>query len=172
MLFIKRQRKLTGSKFVQTLVFGWLANPQSTLGELSQTAATLGINITPQALEQRFTQQAAKMLKQVLDASIQQMIAADPQSIPLLERFNGIYIQDSSWVSLPSELAFLWQGCGGESDHQSSVKIQLGWEILTGALHRLQLQNGKTPDQHFESILPKGSLRLSDLGYFSLDKSR
>ena len=25
--FIKRHRKLTGAGFVQTLVFGWLANP-------------------------------------------------------------------------------------------------------------------------------------------------
>jgi len=168
--FIKRQRKLSGSKFVQTLVFGWLANPQSTLDELSQTAATLGVNITPQALEQRFTPEACETLKQVLDAAIQQMIAADPQSVPLLERFNGVYIQDSSWVSLPSELAFLWQGCGGGADNQSSVKIQLSWEILTGALHRLNLQDGKTPDQRFETILPKGSLRLSDLGYFSLNQ--
>jgi hypothetical protein len=46
--FIKRLRKLTGSGFVQTLVFGWLSNPQATLEELSQTAATLGMTITPQ----------------------------------------------------------------------------------------------------------------------------
>lgn len=49
--FIQRLRKLSGSGFVQTLVFGWLSNPQATLEELSlqvygsetQTAATLGI---------------------------------------------------------------------------------------------------------------------------------
>ena len=111
--FVKRRRKLTGCKFVQTLVFGWLANPQSTLDELSQTAATLSVSVTPQALEQRFTPEAAETLKQILDASIQEMISADSQAIPLLERFNGVYIQDSSWVSLPSELVEVWEGCGG-----------------------------------------------------------
>ena len=45
--FIKRERKLTGSLFVQTLVFGWLANPSSSLEELTQTAATLGVSISP-----------------------------------------------------------------------------------------------------------------------------
>jgi hypothetical protein len=29
--FIKRLRKLSGSSFVQTLVFGWLSNPNSTV---------------------------------------------------------------------------------------------------------------------------------------------
>lgn len=48
--FIQRQRKLSGSSFVQTLVFGWLSNPDATLEELAQTAATLGIDITPQGL--------------------------------------------------------------------------------------------------------------------------
>ncbi len=37
--FIKRQRKLNGSDFVQTLVFGWLSNPDSTIEELAQTTA-------------------------------------------------------------------------------------------------------------------------------------
>ena len=44
--FIKRLRKLSGSGFVQTLVFGWLSNPDSTVEELCQIAATLGIDIT------------------------------------------------------------------------------------------------------------------------------
>jgi hypothetical protein len=167
---VKRRRKLTGSKFVQTLVFGWLANPQSTLDELSQTAATLGVDITPQALEQRFTPEACETLKQVLDASMTEVISSNPQAIPLLQRFNGVYIQDSSWISLPSELIEVWEGCGGEDSTQSSVKIQCNWEILTGALSQMELQNGKTHDKHFDYELPEGSLRLADLGYFSLDE--
>ena len=65
--FVKRKRKLSGAKFVQTLVFTWLAKPNASLEELTQTAASLGVRITPQALEQRFTPQAAELLKQVLE---------------------------------------------------------------------------------------------------------
>ena len=64
--FIQRLRKLTGSGFVQTLVFGWLSNPNATIEELTQTAATLGITITPQGLDKRFTEKAANFIKQVL----------------------------------------------------------------------------------------------------------
>ena len=32
--FIKRQRKFTGSKFIKTLVFGFMQKPESTLDEL------------------------------------------------------------------------------------------------------------------------------------------
>jgi len=63
--FVKRLRKLSGSKFVQTLVFGWLSNPSATLDELAQTAAALGLHITPQALDKRFTKKAADFLKRM-----------------------------------------------------------------------------------------------------------
>ena len=53
--FVQRRSKLTGANFAQTLVFGWLSNPQATLEELTQTAATLSVEIGPQRLDQRFT---------------------------------------------------------------------------------------------------------------------
>ena len=132
--FIKRKRKLTGGCFVQILVFGWLANPESTYDELAQTAASIGISITPQAIEQRFGEPAADMLKQTLDAAAEQVLAACPQAIPLLSRFNGVYLQDSSWITLPDELADVWPGCGTNTEKggKASLKIQLRFDMLTG----------------------------------------
>ena len=170
--FIKRQRKLTGSRFVQILIFGWLANSKSTYEELAQTATTVGVTLTPQAIEQRFTPEAADTLKHVLDAAVKQVIAADEQAIPLLEQFNGVFIQDSSWISLPDELAEVWKGCGNKpgDETSSSVKIQLRWELLGGGIHHLALTHGTTNDKQITqtaAALPPGSLRLADLGYFS-----
>jgi hypothetical protein len=91
--FIKRQRKFTGSSFVKTLVFGWLANPNATLDELTQSAIDLGIDITPQALDQRFTYEASICLKQTMESAVSTLIASEPVNIPILERFNGVYIQ-------------------------------------------------------------------------------
>ncbi len=173
--FIKRQRKLTGSRFVQTLVFGWLSNPCSTYEELAQTAATIGLCITPQAIEQRFNESAAELLKTTLEATIEQVLCADEQAIPLLSRFNGVYLQDSSWITLPDELGQVWRGCGSGADKggQASLKIQLRLELLSGALEHLSLTDGKTHDckaQKGFNPLAAGSLRLADLGYFSLDE--
>ena len=63
--FVQRTSPLNGATFSQTLVSGFLGNPQATLEELPQTAAALGIEISPQALAQRFTASAAASLPQV-----------------------------------------------------------------------------------------------------------
>jgi hypothetical protein len=173
--FLKRKRKLTGAGLVQTLVFGWLANPQSTYDELTQAAGSVGIEITRQGIEQRLTQSAAEMLKTTLDASAEQVIASCPQAIPLLSRFNGVYLQDSSWITLPDELCDVWSGCGTNTDTggKASLKIQLRFEMVTGAFEHLSLTDGKTHDGKAQKgfhTLAAGSLRLADLGYFSLDE--
>ena len=41
--FVQRTSPLGGATFSQTLVFGFLGNPQASLEELTQTAATLGV---------------------------------------------------------------------------------------------------------------------------------
>ena len=79
------------------------------MDELSQTAATLGVSVTPQALEQRFTPEAAETLKQVLDASIQEVIFSNPQAIPLLQRFKFTYKTAAGFLYLLNCcLARLW----------------------------------------------------------------
>jgi hypothetical protein len=60
--FVLHRPPLGGATFSQTLAFGFLGNPQAPLEDLSQTAAALGVSITPQALDQRFTETAAAYL--------------------------------------------------------------------------------------------------------------
>ena len=111
--FVQRTSPLSGATFSQTLVFGFLGNAQATLEELTQTAATLGVAISPQALDQRFTASAAACLEQVLLAAIARVITAEPVTIPLLQRFTAVYVQDSSTIVLPAVFAAQRQGCGG-----------------------------------------------------------
>jgi hypothetical protein len=111
--FIRRQRQLTGASFVQALVFGFLAHPMATLEQLAQRAAVGGSTISPQGLDKRFTQAAAACLHQVLDAAVQQVVAAHPVAISILQRFNGVHLLDSTTITLPDCLATVWQGCGG-----------------------------------------------------------
>lgn len=170
--FIKRLRKLTGSDFAQTLVFGWLSNPDSTIEELAQTAASIGVYISPQGLDKRFTSDAGNFLKEVLQTAITNMIESEPTAVPILQRFKGVFIQDSSTITLPDCLAELWTGCGGNSDKNtsSSVKTQILLELNTGRLIGPYLQSGKEHDQSLEiEDLPPDSVRITDLGYFSLE---
>ena len=171
--FIKRLRKLSGSGFVQTLVFGWLGNPDSTVEELCQTAATLDIDISPHGLNKRFTPEASDCLQKVLESAVSQVISNDPVAIPLLQRFNGVHIQDSSTVVLPDELAVIWPGCGGSTSQNtsSSLKLHLRLDLNTGSLVGPYLHSGRLHDMNPQiqwERLPTGALRIGDLGYYNL----
>jgi hypothetical protein len=171
--FVRRRRKLGGSAFVQTLVFGWLDNPAATLDDLTEVAADLEVEVTPQALEQRFTAPATQCLADVLASALHHAVSATPEAGPLLQRFAGVYVFDTSTVSLPASLATLFPGCGGTTaaDGQAAVKIHVGLELASGALE-LSLGAGRQPD--VTSVLarrplPAGALRLADRGFFDME---
>lgn len=174
--FVQRNSKMTAAVFTQTLVLGWLHNPAATLEALTQTAASLGVDITPQGLDQRFSAGAAVLLRKVLESAVTQVVTANPVAIPILQRFSAVVIQDSSTITLPPDLTTVWQGCGGNGDQgAAALKIQIRLDISSGALEGPLLQDGRSQDRSSplqDTPLPVGALRLADLGYFSLDVLR
>jgi len=167
------QAKFSASTLVQTLVLGWLAHPDATVEQLSQSAARVGVDVTAQAIDQRFTLATAALLQQVLCASVQHLIASDGLSIPILQRFTGVRIHDSTTIVLPDALAELWAGCGGSTTTHTASALKCGvqLDLLTGALSGLDLADGRASDQRLgvqQAPLPKGSLRLADLGFYDL----
>ena len=170
--FVQRRVKLNGALFTQILTFGWLADPHASLESLSQTAQTLGVSISPQGLDERFSASAAQLLQGVLVSAMQQLFVSEPRAIPLLQRFNGVYLLDSTSLSLPSALAPYWRGCGGsEGSHSAGLKLQVRLELLTGQL-AMHLQDARASDRAAplqRAALPAGALRLADLGYFDLE---
>lgn len=169
--FVQRRSKLDAASFVQTLALGWLDKPNGSLADLCQMAAVVGVPITPQGLDNRFTPQAAELLLGVLQVAIAHAVAAVPAAVPLLARFKGVYLHDSTQLALPAELAQVWRGNGGK-DSGAALKLQVQWEWLSGQITRLDLQPGRTPDNAApaQSLpLPAGALRLADLGYFRLE---
>ncbi len=174
--FVRRRRKLTGAGFVQTLVLGWLRAPEASLGELTQTAASLGVAITAQGLAKRFTPAAAACLRDVLDAAVREVLSADPVAIPLLQRFPVVAVEDSTTVVLPEALAALWRGCGGRTGTgTAALKLHVRLDLTHGTLTGPLLTAGRAQDKSSPlqtAPLPPGSLRLADLGFFSLEALR
>jgi hypothetical protein len=172
--FLRRQRKLTAAVFVKALVFGWLANPKASLDELARVAALLGVSIQPQSLEERFTPEAADLLRRVLEASILAVITADPVAIAVLDRFTEVTLLDSSTVSLPEPLRAVYAGCGSSNPEagNAAVKLTVAWDLKAGRLRGPLLDAGRLNDKKTalaREVLPVGALRVADLGYFQLE---
>lgn len=172
--FVQRSSKLSAAGFVQSLVFGWLAKPSASIEELARTARARGIAISAQGLEQRFGPAAAALLEQVLATMVQTLVLTTAVAIPLLRRFRGVYVMDSTTVRLPDVFRERWPGCGGRTSTAglAAVKLQVQLELTTGALEGPLLFPARTQDRtalHGQAPLPPGALRLADLGYFSVE---
>src|SRR5436305_14697750 len=65
--FIQRLRVLSGADFVQSLILGWLQEPEIALDGLTQVLERREVSISASGLSQRFTKEAATLLHRVLE---------------------------------------------------------------------------------------------------------
>jgi hypothetical protein len=156
---------------MQTMVFSSLEDPECRYSGLVSAALDAGVKVSKQGLAQRFSPASAEMARRVLAEAVQTVIATQPSALGLLERFNGVYIRDSSMVSLPKSLETLWPGCGSWQGSSAALKLHARLEVCSGQLGGPFLVAGREHDGRspFQSeALPQGALRMGDLGFFSL----
>jgi hypothetical protein len=91
-----------------------------------------------------------------------------------LARFSAVVVLDCSTIVLPDGLAPWWPGCGGSTPEHTSAALKIGvrYDLCRGQVVGPLLCDGRThesttPIQH--APLPKGALRLADLGFFALE---
>jgi hypothetical protein len=169
--FSQRRSKVSGSLFMQTLVFSSLENPECRYSGLVSAAREAGVQVSKQGLEQRFSPASAEMARGVLEYAVQSVIGTQPTALGLLARFKGVYIRDSSLVSLPKGLETLWPGCGSWQGSSAALKLHARLELSSGQLGGPILVAGREHDSRspFQSEeLPRGAVRIGDLGFFSL----
>jgi hypothetical protein len=168
--FIQRERSFTGADFAQTLIFGWLQEPQARLSGLAQMFERREVSISASGLSQRFTEEAATFMHHLLMRLVEVQIEAAPAEIALLRKFSGVIIEDSSTITLPSELAEVWAGWGG-SGSSAALKLFVQWNLLSGQVQGPLLTAARRNDRRSPfapEALPAGSLYLADLGFFGL----
>jgi hypothetical protein len=169
---IQRVRKFTGGTLLQTLVFGFLAHADASDEDLAETAEALGIDVSPQAVSQRFGESLAEFLEVAFRKAISCVIESEKSVAPILDRFASVILMDSTTITLPPDLAKRFPGCGGSyGGGKAAAKFQVQLDLRGGALTAISIEAGrdcdyKTPLQL--RPLPKGSLRITDLGYFEL----
>lgn len=170
--FVQRRRQISGADFVQGLVFGWLHQPQASLGDLGGAIAYREVSISDSGLTQRFTPRAAAFLQAMLAEVVGHVMSSEPVPIPVLQRFQAVIIEDSSQIALPDELAEQWRGCGGNQQHtEAAIKLHVRWDLKQGSLQGPLLSDGRLADQRSplrSEGIPVGALYITDEGYFGL----
>jgi hypothetical protein len=166
--FVQRRSKMTGACFVQTLVLGWLDNPQASLNQLVQVSRELGVTISVPGLQQRFSKQGVVFLQGMVAAALTEFQQSTRLPAAVLRHFRAVNIVDSSLIQLPDELQCYFRG-SHHHNRRAALKLQLSFDYLSGQLNAVEIQAGRSPDQN--SLLPEiwahpDSLTVMDLGFF------
>ncbi len=169
---VQRKRALSGSAWVQTLVFGWAERPTASVEDLTDVAAALGVSISTQGLDAWFCPAGADCLQRLTQQAIGTLVQTTPAALPLLQRFQGVYVEDCTSLALPAALAATYPGSGGPDAagrEPAALKAFVRLELQQGNVTELSFQPGRQPDVQAgqqATALPAGALRLKDLGFF------
>jgi hypothetical protein len=108
----------------------------------------------------------------VLVEAVNVLLASRPARIPILAKFQGVYVEDCSTISLPAALAGEFPGCGNGDGQSGTAALRLftSYELKTGTLQQLVAARGRGADaviaQQHAPPLPRGALRIRDMGFF------
>jgi hypothetical protein len=173
-----RQRSMTFTQLAWLLVLGWWKQPEAGPSALARFGGSLGSSLSKQAVDCHFTPLTAQWLLALLRRAVEYVVCAQTITLPLLQRFTAVLLEDGSSISLPSALKSVWGGCGGspstsgkDSKTQAGLKITVRWNLLAGRLHGPYLQEGRRHELASvlrEQAMPAGSLWIADLGYWAL----
>jgi len=165
--FSQRKSKLTSNAFVETLLVSCLNEDTSYQSQCSLLKLKK-ITITKQGLASRMNDKALRLLGFLLDEALVAFQSHHPAIFELLKPFNGVKIQDSSGIELPSKLHSFFKGYGGDAS-SASLKLQILYDDMSSSIDKLFVTDGTRNDQgfthHLDSI-QSGALYLQDLGYF------
>ena len=169
---IRRQRKFSASSLLSTFVLGYWQKPLARLDDLAHTAAQLGVEVSPQAIDKRFRPPLRDALRDLLRHALQTVLDTNPRAWPLLRSFTAVQLADSTTIPLAPALADEYPSGGGASEAPAAMKIHVQWDLISGqfvaAIADARASDNGSPIA--DAPLPAGSLVLRDLGYFDLDR--
>jgi Transposase DDE domain len=165
--FTQRIRILLPDVFVQMCCFwNWKEAFPSLKRQSQWLLEKFGVLIAGQSLNERFLEPAVDLMQKTM-GRISRIRAEEKLSEFCGDFFTAIFIFDSTVQQLFTKCESLFKGCGGGAS-SAGIKIQFGFDLLTGNLLHLISRNARDPDNGFRiTDIVAGSLLMFDLGYFS-----
>ena len=93
---IKRIRKFTSSTLAQAFILAFLQNPKASHGDIASVAAASGVDVSPQAVEQRYSESLGAFFRALFEKMAKQIVASEESLAPILSRFTEIILIDST----------------------------------------------------------------------------
>jgi len=168
--FIKRERIVKGSDFLDVLLFSQFDHSKLSLEEIAESMSdSMQKQISKQAIDKKFKPETVEFFKKLLELAINE-INNEGKKIDFLNQFSQVRIKDSTCFQLPKEMAEKYPGSGGNSS-DACIRIQFEYDIKTGKILDLSLHpfNSQDISNAMETIenIQYNSLIIRDLGYTS-----
>lgn len=169
-LFV-RIRILHPEDFLKALVLGFLKRKDAPLEDLVQP-----LEVSRQALHQRLDcPEAPEFCRLALLHAVAQHASGRLPKFALLDRFNGVFLDDCTQAKLPDEAAEDWPGCGSGDGvrGKAALKVFARFEIRSGSIAHIGIHAGKASDHAALAEappLPAGCLHLADLGFCEFER--
>lgn len=175
--FIKRSGgEITAFSFMYIVSFGFLGN-----GAIALTYLVAGLRkhfnviVTPQALCKRINNTSSvKFLKAILKKliEVQLNIGLKNSVSKTFSMFNGIYLQDSTQITLNETLSEDFRGPGGGAS-KSALKLDFIYDMANFLVCGMKITsatiNDQTNSKEILKYLKHGGLVIRDLGYFTIN---
>lgn len=164
--FIKRRGKLDALDFILNIMLALDKDGAScSLSDIGhQFYKNLGVELRDQSINERFNDRAVDFCSMLYHQALRYRLCNHVDS-KILDRFQGIYVEDSTNISLPPSLCELYKGYGAPAS-KSALKINFRMDMQSTALH-FRLKSAVNNDQNGLTMgVEKGSLWIRDLGYF------
>lgn len=174
--FIKRDRKLPASSFLNALMFSVCNQQTTSLPDItSDLSANFDVDISKEALHKKFTSEAVGFLKELINIQIKRQfdLTTNRKENDGAEKapFPSIKAKDSSKYSLPDTYSGAYPGFGNFSKKNGVMNIQYEYDLLKGNWLSVELTNVTRNDQKDSKetlgSITKGDLYIRDLGYIT-----
>ena len=169
--FIKRSSgKITAQGFLTTLMVADSPQEHISLPDLTaELRQAHGIEISKEALHQRFSAQAVHFLEQVIQRALEQHLSRE--KVRLKTHFSRIKVKDSTKFKLPTDYNGAYRGYGNFSKTNGMISLQYEYDLVSGNWLSIKLTDGLRNDfadaEQTVSAITTGDLHICDLGYIS-----
>ena len=173
------QVQLTGTNFILSF-FSMLRKGKNSLNDWSTDLSIESKRVfSRSSIQAKMKDQTVDFVKSILEKILPRQFSQDQIkgiSSPLFSMFNRIFVEDSTCLKLPSNLAKALPGSYSSRGEVATGRIQFRTELKSGSAAHFDIQSYRDNDQKYAKrildILQEGDLIIRDLGYFVLSVFR